>query len=1107
MRACLICRTFRRSWPLLLSLVLLAGLPACSQRKQAAQDEFMDSMQTGKNYLDKGESGRAIEMFSKSVQLSPTDPDAHLNLANAYLLSNQAEQALKHADESLRLNNNSAAAHYVKGCAHLRLGQFTEAVQALQQSLALDGSVAATSYQLGLAHQNLQQWDEAITAFQTTIDSEPEHPAAHYNLSQALIRVGRPDEAAQSVQMHQQIQAKNPIGLATPATFEKSVHTVARVPFRLEQPAAKGIPVRFAAATDQAFSGAASRYSHPVGIIDIRHDGQQDLFVREGPASFRLLVNSNGVFQPQGEPLPVAGGAPYSQILVGALEQDRSEDALVLGSEGSHVFKFATNGLISDVTLFSRLTGLAARHGALVDFDFTGKLDLITVTATNDVRVFRNLGNFQFRENTATSGLPANLSIAANIVLEDWNNDDLMDVFVGRNGESPLFLVKQRGGPLLATNFQSELPNSTVFTTGDLNNDLHPDLIIRDGQNLVCIFGGLEDRVTIPAGAAAIQSIQLMDYDNDGWMDVFVSGAGLRAWRNAGPLGFQDATAALGLNAVTGAIESTAAADFDNDGDTDLLLARAQGLELWRNDGGNANRQLKVRLLGNRSNPSGLGIRLELTSGSWRTSRTVRQLPIEIGVGAREKIDSLTVRWFDLGYTIVDVEVDSKAQFAINEISIPGGSCPYLYAWDGKEFRFVTDLLGASPAGLPVAEGRYIEADPDEYAWLGSEASLQPRDGHYVLQITEELREVLYLDEAKLIVVDHPPGTEIYPTDKLVPGRPFPPSGLVTLRLRNSLKRAEQLDGTEVTDRLRAVDNNMVSPPKLRGPQLRGLAEPHGVVLDFGTLPSQDALVLGLTGWLRFGGGMANVAASHNPDLPFPFPRLEAEVAGVWQPVDVVVGAPCGKTKRMIVDLAGKLPPGASRLRLSAAFEIHWDHIALYEKVPDSETRITAVAPGSTDLHWRGFSVFKDLPWFLPLTPDYANVRQNPHWRITPSGWCTRYGEVDELVARKDDALVLLNGGDELTLNFPVNTVPSRAEGTVRDFFVFTVGWDKDADFHVASGSTVDPIPHHGMNDQLYGKQPRPVIDGDWWIPKYNTRWVAPRTLDRDGLTVMRRNR
>jgi hypothetical protein len=287
----------------------------------------------------------------------------------------------------------------------------------------------------------------------------------------------------------------------------------------------------------------------------------------------------------------------------------------------------------------------------------------------------------------------------------------------------------------------------------------------------------------------------------------------------------------------------------------------------------------------------------------------------------------------------------------------------------------------------------------------------------------------------------------------------------------------------------------MVSPTKLRSRQLRGLAEPHSVTLDFGPLAAERPLALALTGWLRFGGGMANVGASHTPDLPFPFPKLEVQVDGRWQPVDVVAGAPVGKTKSILIDLAGKLPPRANRLRLGTAFEIHWDRIALFEKRDNSETRITALAPTKTDLHWRGYSEFEPWPWYLPLTPNYTNAKQTADWTITPAGWCTRYGAVDELIATQDNALALLNGGDELTLQFAVESLPPKPAGAARDFFFYSVGWDKDADFHCELGWQVEPLPWHGMNSQLYGRQARPAFSNDDWMKRYNTRWVGPRTL------------
>jgi hypothetical protein len=256
---------------------------------------------------------------------------------------------------------------------------------------------------------------------------------------------------------------------------------------------------------------------------------------------------------------------------------------------------------------------------------------------------------------------------------------------------------------------------------------------------------------------------------------------------------------------------------------------------------------------------------------------------------------------------------------------------------------------------------------------------------------------------------------------------------------------------------------------------------------------------MALNGWLRFGGGMANIAASLDVNLPFPFPTLEAELPdGSWEKLDVDVGAPCGKTKTILVDLKNKLPAGARQLRLTTAFEIHWDSASLYEKVSADQNKQFQLTSDHTDLHWRGFSEFQNLPTGQPLTPDYAKVHADPPWRRTPSGWCTRYGEVDELVRTNDDALVLLNGGDELALSFQADKLPPKPAGFVREFFLHVVGWDKDADFHVGQGWRVEPLPFHGMDDQAYDHMTRPAEVNDVWIEKYNTRWIGPMVLSKN---------
>jgi hypothetical protein len=82
-----------------------------------------------------------------------------------------------------------------------------------------------------------------------------------------------------------------------------------------------------------------------------------------------------------------------------------------------------------------------------------------------------------------------------------------------------------------------------------------------------------------------------------------------------------------------------------------------------------------------------------------------------------------------------------------------------------------------------------------------------------------------------------------------------------------------------------------------------------------------------------------------------------------------------------------------------------------------------------------------------------------------------------------------------LNLKFAVSSVPPRTEGSVREFFLYADGWDKDSDFHVATGTQVEPLPFHGMDDQTIGKEEAAFFPSDELNRKYNTRWVEGRVL------------
>lgn len=1076
------------------------------------QEKFVETMQAGKNYLDQRQAERAVESFQQAIEIHPGNQDAALNLANALLASGRLQEAADAAAAAIAINRHSAAGHYLLGCSRLRLGRFEEASQALQTAKNLDRTVNAVSFQLGRAHQGLGQFEAAAEQFREVIQYDSEHGAAHYNLSQALIRLGDAAGAEQALAKHQEISRRQGAAVVDPAVFERCVHTEACVPFPLEQPDSLGISMKFVEATGAILGDLAEHFEGPVGVLDVGHDGNLDLFARRKSGGFQILRRRQSAFAPEGFPQPGIPDSSYAKCLIGDLQHKasltggRQEDVILLSDRGAQIFHVSTNGALFDASRFAQIAEVSLADAVLMDFELTGKLDLVGLSPSNRSLVYLgNQGNASFVDRTLEAVLPSGLVGVRQMALEDWDGDDLLDFCLLRSGEAPRLWLRQRGLGWAKSDALDDLPAARFVALGDLNNDLRADIVALLDNGLAIQFQGGRKPATVQADTAGIRRILLLDYDNDGWLDVLAFGGGsLRSWRNRGLGGFVETTEAVGLDRIDlSSRDSSQAvclavkpADLDGDCDSDLLLTLAdQSLRVLRNDGGNQNQQLKLRLEGNRSNPSALGVKIEIASGGLRMMRTVHELPIEIGLGKRQKVDALRPHWSDL-VTTTDLALEECATEAITELELPTGSCPYLYVWDGERFRFVTDFLGASPLGLPAAAGKLIVADTDEFVRLGDESNVRLLGNEYALQVTEELREVLYLDQATLCVVDHPEGVEAIPTNRLMPGPPFPKADLMAVHAPYPLRRAVRSDGLNVKESLLRVDGKMASPAALRAPQVRGLAEPHHFDLDFGPIDVNRPLVLALDGWLRFGGGMANMSAARYPDLPFPFPVLSVKLMdGTWKALDLPVGAPAGKTKSMAVDLEGQLPAGTQQLRLSVAFEIHWDRIALMEKYRGKNVVQHFLQPSEGNLHWRGFSEYQDLPWNIPLSPNYERVNATAPWLLMPSGWCTRYGEVGALLSAKDNQLVILNGGDELTLRFDGSALPTKSGGRQRSFYLFVSGWDKDADPHVVKGWTVDPIPWHGMDGQRYGRQLRPKTLNDEWRKKYNTRWVGPFAL------------
>jgi hypothetical protein len=333
--------------------------------------------------------------------------------------------------------------------------------------------------------------------------------------------------------------------------------------------------------------------------------------------------------------------------------------------------------------------------------------------------------------------------------------------------------------------------------------------------------------------------------------------------------------------------------------------------------------------------------------------------------------------------------------------------------------------------------------------------------------------------------VDHSPEVEVYSTDKYHPP-PFGESSVWTVGHPIWLREVRSSDGIDRTEALRHMDGRF-APPGARLPlPLRAVRRPLGLILEFGPLPTDRPLVLALTGWVYFGDSSATIAMSQYGSIETTWPRLEAETTdGRWRVVDENIGLPSGKTKTILCNLADKLPSDARRLRLTTTCEVRWDRIALYSRRPLAAENIHQLAPGNASLHWRGFSDLVARAPEHPATPDYDRVVQTPAWYTALQGWCTRYGDIDELLADSDRRLAILNAGDELVLQFPAAELPPVPIGSTRTFLLYCVGWLREGDPNSVGGAAVAPLP------PLIGESVvRTHRGGERWRLKFNTRWV-----------------
>lgn len=1088
------------------------------------QDDFRALMNRGKAHLENRDALKAVAVLSQAVEVNPDSAPALRNLARAHRLAKDHEAALRFLNRAAKLDPDSASTTYLKALTLVSLSRPKDALPLFERAVRLDANTAALRFQLAGNYDLVEELEKAADQLRETVRLDHLHSAAHFKLATHGRRTGDTDSFQRHMREFMRLRQLFGDETRSGEALELCVHTDAEAPAITpaiqRSKAAPVIDVRFQDVTDAVWSFQKDGAVATAAVFDVDESGQAFIFALDTNGNPGLLsMTDSGTIERMAFELKGSGKQPFSFCRVGDFQNDVPEgvkydatlhalpDVLLGGANGVRLLKnFGANGF-RDVTKDADLDGVSANAAVWVDYEHDGDLDLL-LAGDDGLQLWQNKGNGTFEDVTSAAGI-APTGRATDVVVADLDGNVAIDIIVARGDQPTLVYENQRAGQ-----FKRMLeppgpwPAAKYVLVNDVNNDGAPDTVLIQEDKALILFGRSTERQTIDLTMIDVRAAILVDYDNDGWLDLCLGGTksgssslgSMVLLRNVGS-GWRDVTSATGLSKMQLApVVDVLAVDLDNDGDTDLLPITSQHrMHLLRNEGGHVNGQLKVRLTSVKTNPSGLGTHVELRDGDVWLTRLVSGQAIEIGLGGLKHLDSLQTVWTNgVVDNQIDVEVTDRP-VTIKERLVPTGSCPFLYAWDGRGFRFVTDLLGNAPIGLPLRRGVMLPADPDEIVTIGP--SLPARDGAYQLIVTDEFREILYLDQVKLVAVDHPHDVELHPTDKIMPP-PFPRSEVWAMKNLQAPVSAVGDDGVDRTSALRTIDG-VYAPPGLPLPSpYRGMCHPLTLTMDFGPLDSSLSNILALTGWLQYGDGSTNIAMGQNPDVQIIPPMLEVQTAdGNWRAVDVIVGMPAGKTKTILCDLAGKLPAGARRLRLTTTFEIRWDRIALGERVllsgatsagqpyPHHELR-----PNSADLQRRGFSEIKSRAPGHPRTPEFTAVSDRPPWRNALQGWHTRYGNVLELVQDRDHHLAIIGAGDALTLSFDADVWPDVPSGFVRTFFFYSVGWDKDGDHNVVTGDTVEPFPVPASATATSTTPTRstdlPKTDPRDWRLKYNTRWV-----------------
>ena len=490
-----------------------------------------------------------------------------------------------------------------------------------------------------------------------------------------------------------------------------------------------GVKFRHVASPEKKY--IVESMSGGVALFDYDNDGLLDIYfvnsltvdmVKSGGKTRSALYHNNGdgTFTDVTDKAGVGDVGWGMGVAVGDYDNDGFDDLFVTCLGKNHLFHNNGNGTFTDVT---DKAGVGASRwstgAAFVDYDNDGKLDLFVSNYVDfDINhlpefgkgrtcqykgvpvqcgprglpgagdhLFHNNGDGTFTDVSVKAGVnDPNGYYGLGVIASDFDGDGLVDIYVA-NDSTPNFLYHNNGDGTFkeigfpsgtAVNDNGSEQGSMGVTLGDYDHDGRLDLFVTnfaDEYNTLYHADG-PDSFTDVSYKAKVAEVSLpyvgwgtkfFDYDNDGWVDLFVANGHVYpqlenykqrklVHHNNRDGTFTEVAEQLGP-ALTEkrAARGAAFGDIDNDGDVDIVVGDLDGPpQVLRNDGGNASNSVLIKTVGVKSNRDGIGARVKVVAGDLSQVDEVRSggsylsqsdLRLHFGLEKRTKIDLIEVRW------------------------------------------------------------------------------------------------------------------------------------------------------------------------------------------------------------------------------------------------------------------------------------------------------------------------------------------------------------------------------------------------------------------------------------------------------------------------------